>query len=126
VESVVFPLTAASVAVGLGRYSYYVSADDIVRIRMYTFYLGQLGVWASSLARVSIACMLLQFEISTIWKRVLRLGIGIMFAIAVFQDIGGFGQCQPITANSDTTPIASCWSMELQKVWLYTVVRKYA
>jgi hypothetical protein len=125
VESVVFPLAAAAVAIGLGRHSYYISAENVARIRMYTFYMGQFGVWASSLARISVACMLLQFEISNIWKRVLWLGIGIGLAVSLFQDIGGFGQCQPIAANWDATPIATCWSMELQKVWLYTIIRKY-
>jgi hypothetical protein len=39
---------------GLGHFNYYIPAEDIPYVRKYNFLMRLFGVWASSLARVSV------------------------------------------------------------------------
>jgi hypothetical protein len=66
---------------GFGRYNYYLSPPDLVKILKCFFPLGLLSFWASSLARIAIGGMLLCFPASKTWRIVLWALVVVQFAV---------------------------------------------
>ncbi|KAH9207946.1 hypothetical protein DL95DRAFT_312816 [Leptodontidium sp. 2 PMI_412] len=105
---ITFSLTAVACQYGLGRYDYYVSPEDRSRALHYTFVFGQLGPWASTFIRISVAFMLLRFKTSQIWRRILWVAIIFQVLATAGGSIASLCQCSPLRANWDAVPDARC------------------
>ncbi|KAH7336017.1 hypothetical protein BKA66DRAFT_479925 [Pyrenochaeta sp. MPI-SDFR-AT-0127] len=103
-------LQIAAYSQGLGRYQYYVSAEDQVDIFRYIFAMCLVGIWTAPLVRISISCMLLRLKTSPAWQWVLKTIIGIQIASAGASNICQVVQCRPVRAMWDVVPGAKCWS----------------
>lgn len=110
----------AAVSKGFGRHNYYVTPDKSVEILRNLFCVEILGIWASSLARISVACMLLQFEISVSWKATLWIAIFLQLGVAFSSNICQFMQCRPLVAMWNIVPGAGCWAP--RRTWIYSCV----
>ncbi|RYP89952.1 hypothetical protein DL770_003910 [Monosporascus sp. CRB-9-2] len=105
-ELITFVSLLVAIHFGLGRYDYYLSPADFVKIMKCLSALGFIAFWASSLARVAIGGMLLRFSISKAWRIVIWALILIQFAMAIGADIFQLLQCRPIRAMWEPVPDA--------------------
>jgi hypothetical protein len=105
---------------GLGRHIYYVPPASQTKVFKLLFVFDIVGVWASSLARISVAAMLLRFQISNAWRVVLWVLIFIQLAMALAVDIGVFTFCRPLRAMWENVPDAVCWTLQHIRILGYT------
>ncbi|KAH7399698.1 hypothetical protein BKA66DRAFT_170447 [Pyrenochaeta sp. MPI-SDFR-AT-0127] len=83
------------------------------------FALGLVAFWASSLARISIGCMLLCFPISKAWKTTLWILLAIQLIMPLGANIFALLQCRPVRANWEPVPTAVCWPDKVSQIYGY-------
>ncbi|KAH7153513.1 hypothetical protein EDB81DRAFT_758458 [Dactylonectria macrodidyma] len=123
-EAITFSFFAAAVALGLGRHSVFVSPEDSTSILRCLFAIAVAGLWASALARMSIAYLLLTLSTCRtgarviIWSMII-LQVGALIATEIMTLL----QCQPIRAIWEHVPDAQCVSIKTMQAggYLYTV-----
>jgi len=112
IEIIATSLLVAAITEGLGRHNYYVTLEKHVDISRLLFGDNLLGTWVSCLARISVALMLLRFDISALWRTVLWVTIGFQLAIAFSSNVTILVRCHPIRAMWDVVPDAKCWTSQ--------------
>jgi hypothetical protein len=115
----------AAITEGLGRHNYYVTLEKHVDISRLLFGDNLLGTWVSCLARISVALMLLRFDISALWRTVLWVTIGFQLAIAFSSNVTILVRCHPIRAMWDVVPDAKCWTSQQINLAFYIFAGKY-
>ncbi|KAH8658552.1 hypothetical protein BGZ61DRAFT_567588 [Ilyonectria robusta] len=109
---------AAAVGNGFGRHNHFLTPESTVKISKLLFGVVFVGLWASTFARVSMACLLLQFHDlrSIMWKVALWFTIGLqvvtLFASEAFQLL----ECRPLRRMWEEVPDAQCVSP--QDAWV--------
>jgi hypothetical protein len=113
---------AAAVTKGFGCHNYYLTTKDKVNIFRCLFCIEVLGLWVLSLARISVACMLLRLDkaMSTSWKVILWIAIVFQLGAAFGSNICQFIRCRPLHAMWDVVPHARCW--DPIESWIYGYV----
>ncbi|CRK23755.1 hypothetical protein BN1723_000904 [Verticillium longisporum] len=124
-EAITFSFFAAAVAFGLGRHSVFVSPEDGASILRCLFAIAVAGLWASALARISIACLLLTLSTCNSGARIILWSMIVLQvgALIVTETITLL-QCRPIQAIWEDVPDAQCLSIKTLQVggYLYTGV----
>jgi hypothetical protein len=115
----------AAITEGLGRHNYYVTPGEKVDMFRLLFGVNIFGPWVTSLARISVALMLLQFDSSVVWRVTLWAAIGFQVAVAFSSDVTILLSCHPIRAMWDDIPNAKCWTPQQVAVTTYTFTGKY-
>ncbi|KAH6952548.1 hypothetical protein BKA56DRAFT_504930 [Ilyonectria sp. MPI-CAGE-AT-0026] len=122
-EAITFSFFAAAVASGLGRHSVFVSPEDGASILRCLFAIAVAGLWASALARISIAYLLLTLSTCRSGARVVLWSMTVLQvgALIVTEAITLL-QCRPIQAIWEDVPDAQCLSTKTIQVggYLYT------
>ncbi|KAH8744247.1 hypothetical protein F5883DRAFT_359086, partial [Diaporthe sp. PMI_573] len=103
-------LFAAGVAHGFGRHSSYVTPEKSVKILQCLYGVTVVGLWASVFARISVACLLLQFATSRRWKLAVWAAIAFQVASLFAAELIELVQCRPIRAFWEPVPGAQCLS----------------
>ncbi|KAF4417545.1 hypothetical protein F53441_14511 [Fusarium austroafricanum] len=116
IEVIVYSLSIASVASGLGRHSYDVSPEQGVKTLRYVFVVIVLANLVPPLARISVGCLLLKFASTKAWRVIIWFTIGIQSAYIMGIEIFTLIQCRPINANWEEVPDARCFSA--QQIWI--------
>jgi len=119
VEMTVFALLVAASCYGLGRHSFYVTHDNSERALHCMFVIMMVGLWAATLARVSVAYMLLRLDSSHIWRITLWFGIIIQIVAVLGANICQLIQCRPLRSMWAVVPDARCWSPIQTQIWGY-------
>jgi hypothetical protein len=114
----------AAIREGFGRHNYYVTVEGSAGIFRYVFYDEILGSWASCLARVSVALMLLEFHISIPWRVFLWIAILFQLGVAFSSNLCLFIQCRSLRAMWDMVPDATCWTSQQTQIYAYTFAGK--
>lgn len=125
VEMTVFALLVAASYYGLGRHSFYVTPDNSERALHYMFTIMMLGLWAATLARVSIAYMLLRLDSSLAWRITLWVGIIIQIIAVLGTNICQLLQCSPLRSMWAVVADARCWSPIQTQIYGYIFAGKY-
>ena len=119
-------LMAAAVSFGWGRHTWYLAADDKRTIQLYGFFAVLPGSLASSAARVSITCLLLQFAVSKLWRTTVWSTMALIIAsFFAFEFVWLLG-CLPVNANWE--PVAGptkCLSSDQYDTALYSSMGRY-
>ncbi|KAH6973929.1 hypothetical protein EDB80DRAFT_900468 [Ilyonectria destructans] len=108
-EAITFSFFAAAVTSGLGRHSFFISPEDGASILRCLFAVAVVGLWASAMARISIAYLLLTLSTCCrsarviIWSMTL-LQIGALIVTEAITLL----QCRPIKAIWEVIPDAEC------------------
>jgi len=110
-------MTAVAVSRGFGRPAYLLSSNDIEVIGISTFIVFVIGFWASTFARISVACLLLQITQERIWRGVLWSTVVFNMGMLVATNIVELFQCRPIRAIWAPVPDAKCFSPET--IWSF-------
>src|SRR5947209_7956213 len=105
---------------GFGRYTYYISQAALISTLKCLYITAFFAFWASSLARISIAAMLLLFQTYYVWRMVLWILIIIQIAIATGCNICLFIACRPMQANWEYISDAVCWTNQQIRIFSYT------
>jgi hypothetical protein len=114
----------AAITEGLGRHNYYVTPGEKVDMFRLLFGVNIFGPWVTSLARISVALMLLQFDSSVVWRVTLWAAIGFQVAVAFSSDVTILLSCHPIRAMWDDVPNATCWTPQQVAMTTYTFTCK--
>lgn len=114
----------ASTYHGLGRHEFYVKPEELEQAMHYLYGVMVLGLWAATLARVSVAYMLLGLNNSLAWRITLWAGITIQIANVVGANICLFLQCSPLRAMWAVVPDAKCWSSVQAQTYGYVFAGK--
>lgn len=77
-----------------------------------TFVVYIVGFWASCFARISVACLLLQFTLAQAWRAALWAMITLQVLLMVGCNLVVLLQCRPIRATWAQVPGAKCLSSE--------------
>ncbi|KAH7071846.1 hypothetical protein BKA63DRAFT_604815 [Paraphoma chrysanthemicola] len=118
-ELVTLSLLFRTIQLGVSGYDEYIAPDNMITIGKLFFGLGLVGFWASSLARMSIGCMLLYFPVSKAWKVTLVVLIAIQAIMPLGANIFTLLQCRPIRAQWEPVPGAVCWSVNVSQIYGY-------
>ncbi|KAH7176227.1 hypothetical protein EDB81DRAFT_897363 [Dactylonectria macrodidyma] len=121
-EIPVLVLLGLAITKGLGRPSYYISPEAKTEIKYYQFWLSVLAIWVAYLARMSTACLLLQFDPSIQWRIVLYAFIFIQIAAPFSFNLAQFLRCSPLHAMWEHMPDAKCWTQVQSNFFFYIVV----
>ena len=112
-------LTAASVSYGWGRHTSYLTADQTRNIQLYNFFTVLTGSAASSAARISITCLLLQFAVSRFWQAFVRTTMALIILAFFAFEFTWLLACLPVSANWEPTANAKCLSSDQYDKALY-------
>lgn len=93
--------TAASCYYGIGRHSYYVSAEHAKTANYYSFVGQPICIWSLGFAKMSMACMLLRIKHTKTWMYGLYALILLVVLAGVISNIAEFIQCRPLAAMWD-------------------------
>ncbi|KAH7119464.1 hypothetical protein B0J13DRAFT_457875 [Dactylonectria estremocensis] len=107
-EIITYSLFATAIDDGLGSPNYYLTPEVIVKISKLLFGLVFVGRWSASFARISVACLLLQFAISTGWKLILWATLCFQAATLLASELFHLLQCHPIQALWEEGPNRQC------------------
>ncbi|KAF2681430.1 hypothetical protein K458DRAFT_391817 [Lentithecium fluviatile CBS 122367] len=118
-EFIVLSILLATLHLGLAKHDYYISQFARTKIMHLLFYLGLVGFWASSFARMSIGSMLLSFPISKAWRVTVWVLLVIQTAMPIGADVFQLLQCRPIRAMWEQVPDAVCWSAGVSQSYGY-------
>jgi len=99
-ELVSLSLIAAAVSRGFGRHDRYIDEDTAADIRQWTYSSALTGTVASSLARISVACLLLQFTLSRVWRFVIWAALAVQALTLTAFEITYLVQCRPVVCSS--------------------------
>ena len=105
---------------GFGRHSYYIDGDAATAIKLYSFTLVLTGTCASWLARVSIACLLLELTISRFWRTIIWAIIIMQAACLLAFEITHLARCRPVMAMWTTVEGSQC--LNPTQAWVYAYV----
>jgi|SRR3569833_337805 len=100
---------------GFGKHTPYV---DRAVVGAYTFACFMLGVPAACFARISIACLLLQFTTSRRWRILIWLTITLQVLLFLFYEIMQLSQCTSVLAAKLNIDHSQC--LKPQTVWSFT------
>ncbi|KAH6953925.1 hypothetical protein BKA56DRAFT_681699 [Ilyonectria sp. MPI-CAGE-AT-0026] len=123
-EAITFSFFAAAVAFGLGRHSVFVSPENSTSILRCLYAIAIAGLWASALARISIAYLLLTLSTCRTGARVIIWSMTVLQVGAlIVTEVLTLLQCRPIRAIWEHVPDAQCQSIKVMQVggYLYTV-----
>ncbi|KAK3360675.1 hypothetical protein B0T25DRAFT_536157, partial [Lasiosphaeria hispida] len=109
-------LTAVAVANGFGRHVSSLTTDSIEMIGAATFAAAFFGFAASCTSRISVACLLLQFTQSRVWRIVLWMTVAFQALLLLGCELVITLQCRPIRAKWARVPGARCISA--QENWI--------
>jgi len=123
-EVPVLALLGVAVKEGFGRHNYYISPEERTDISRYLFWGGIVGIWVASLARASIASLLLQLETSLPWRVTLYTVASLQFAVALCTDVVQLIECRPLYAKWEQVPDAICWTPEMSRAYYYFTIGK--
>ncbi|KAH6949453.1 hypothetical protein DER45DRAFT_580327 [Fusarium avenaceum] len=115
-EIVTYSLFAAAVANGFGRHNDYISPENTISILKCLFGVIMTGLWVSTFARLSIACLLHSFSTSKSWKMLLWFIMGFQIVTLAASEIFQLLECRPVRAMWEPVDDAEC--MPMQKVWV--------
>ncbi|KAM5358814.1 hypothetical protein ACJZ2D_014955 [Fusarium nematophilum] len=124
-EAITFSFFAAAVAFGLGRHSVFISREESTSILRCLYAIAVAGLWASALARISIAYLLLTLSTCHAGARVIIWSMTLLQVGALLvTEIMTLLQCRPIRAMWEDVPGAQCQSIKTMQVggYLYTAV----
>lgn len=109
---------AAAVGHGFGRHNHFLTPESTVKISKLLFGVIFVGLWASTFARVSMACLLLQFHDlrSIMWKMALWFTIGLQVATLLASEAFQLLECRPLRRMWEEVPDAQCVSP--QDAWV--------
>ena len=109
-------LTIVAVSHGLGRPLSLLYPSQIEVIGPTTFSVFIIAIWASSFARISILCLLLQIAQDRAWRWLLWFGIALQGTSLVACNISQLVQCRPIRSMWTSVPEKKCVPME--HIWI--------
>ncbi|KAJ9419944.1 hypothetical protein FOXG_15610 [Fusarium oxysporum f. sp. lycopersici 4287] len=115
-EIITYSLFAAAVANGFGRHNEYISPASSIAILKCLFGVMITGLWASTFARLSIACLLHSFSMSRSWKMALWFIMGFQIVALAASETFQLLECRPVRAMWEPVVDAKC--MPTQKVWV--------
>ncbi|OAL53548.1 hypothetical protein IQ07DRAFT_313514 [Pyrenochaeta sp. DS3sAY3a] len=118
-ELVSLSLLLGTIDLGVSGYDEYISPATRITIGKLFFGLGLSAFWASSLARISIGCMLLRFPISKAWRTTLWILLALQVVMPIGANIFALLQCRPIRALWEPVPNAVCWSAGVSQSYGY-------
>ncbi|KAH7130865.1 hypothetical protein EDB81DRAFT_660635 [Dactylonectria macrodidyma] len=121
-EIPILVLIGVSVSEGLGRYSYDISPENKGLILYKLFVTGQIGIWVAFLARTSIAVMLIQLDVSLLWRFLLYIAIFIQVATPFSLNVAMFAQCRPLSAMWEPVSGAKCWTKKQRDICYYFMI----
>ncbi|KAH9223490.1 hypothetical protein DL95DRAFT_352126 [Leptodontidium sp. 2 PMI_412] len=110
---------AAACSSGLGRHDFFVNSKDKEKALHYSFGYYVIGLWTASLARISVACMLLRLKSSMAWQIPMWSAIVLQVAVVFGSNVCQFIQCHPLRAMWDMVPDAKCWSPRQMQIYGY-------
>jgi len=116
---------AVAVSKGFGRHNYYISDDAAVTIRQYSFALVLAGTVASSLARISVACLLLQFTMSQVWRTIIWATLVFQAAALLAFEITHLVRCRPVMAMWAMTKGSQCLTPAQAWAYSYTQISEW-
>nr|CEG05002.1 unnamed protein product [Fusarium clavum] len=116
IEVIVYSLFIASVVSGLGRHSYDVSPQESIRTLQYVYAVMLLSTLVPAIARISVACLLLKFASTKVWRTIIWFIIGIQSICVISTEVFQLIQCRPINAHWEEVPDAQCLSA--QHIWI--------
>ncbi|KAM5341938.1 hypothetical protein ACJ41O_014969 [Fusarium nematophilum] len=111
-EVITYSFFAAAVANGFGRHNYFVTPESRTTILKLLFGVIFTGLWVSTFARLSIACLLYSFTTSASWRAVLWFVIGFQGAMLIGSEIFQLLECRPVRAMWELVPDAQCMAQE--------------
>lgn len=109
-------MTIVAVSYGFGHPPYLLSSDQIEVIGRSTFTVFVVAIWASSFARISILCLLLQIAQERVWKGILWSAIALQGASLAACNISQLIQCRPIRSMWSNVPDKECVPSE--HIWI--------
>ncbi|KAH7137052.1 hypothetical protein B0J13DRAFT_506928 [Dactylonectria estremocensis] len=124
-EAITFSFFASATASGLGCHSFFISPEDGALILRCLFAIAVVGLWASTLARISIAYLLLSLSTCCRSARVVLWSmIALQIGALIVTEAITLLQCRPIQAIWKDIPEAQCLSIKTLQVggYLYTEV----
>jgi len=121
-EAVTLGLTAAAVSHGLGRHDIYVTPEEFENIWKLEFSVFVIALWPSTLARISIAFMLLRIVPSVAWKVVLWGLVVVQVGDLIAADVIQLLECQPIQAMWSQVEGAVCLTSDQMHWDVYTFI----
>ncbi|KAK3349725.1 hypothetical protein B0T25DRAFT_519867 [Lasiosphaeria hispida] len=115
-ESVSIVLTIVAVSHGFGCPLPLLSPSQIEVIGATTFTVFIIALWASSFARISILCLLLQIAQEHVWRWVLWSGIALQGTSLAACIISQLVQCRPIRSMWASVPEKTC--VPTEHIWI--------
>jgi hypothetical protein len=110
---------------GFGRRDYYLSREDKVAIRRCLYGVYLVGLWASTFARISIACLLLRLNPSPKWRATLWVTMSLQIANLIGTEAVELLQCRPIRAKWEAVPNSKCFNSEQMWALGYSFTGRY-
>jgi hypothetical protein len=99
-----------------------VTSENGVEIRRRLVGITLTAVWAAILTRISMACMLLQLNISRSWRLILWGAIFIQLGMAIGASVSQLTQCRPVRALWVAVPNATCLNPVQSGIASYTLI----
>lgn len=121
-ETVAAALLCSAFSLGLGRHSYDVTSENVVKIRRRLLGIAFTSVWAAILARISIAVMLLRLDISRSWRWTLWAAILVQLGMGISANACQLTQCRPVRALWEPVPHAECLNPVQSGIASYVLV----
>ncbi|KAH7175300.1 hypothetical protein EDB81DRAFT_1507 [Dactylonectria macrodidyma] len=115
-QVITYALFTASVTNGFGRHDYFITPSSRITILKLLFGVVFAGLWVSTFARLSIACLLYSFTVSTAWRAVLWFVIGFQVLTLLGSEIFQLLECRPVRAMWEPVPDAQC--MDREDAWV--------
>src|SRR3569833_303588 len=109
----------SAVRLGFGRHSYFLSDEEVDGILFYTYIATLVGACASWGARISIACLLLQFAMTRLWRITIYTTLCLLIIAFLGFEITFLVQCRPIEALWKPKTEAQCFSTEQFSIQIY-------
>ncbi|KAH7148171.1 hypothetical protein EDB81DRAFT_932474 [Dactylonectria macrodidyma] len=108
-ETLTFSFFACAISYGLGRHSYFVLPQNTAQVIRWLFGVQIAGMLASTLARVAIPLLLLDFmPDSAAWKTTLWVSITVQVMALLTNVVYVFAACQPTRAMWEVVADAHC------------------
>jgi len=115
----------SAVRLGFGRHSYFLSDEEVEGILFYTYIATLVGACASWGARISIACLLLQFAMTRLWRITIYTTLCLLIIAFLGFEITFLVQCRPIEALWKPKTEAQCFSTEQFSIQIYGSLGTY-
>jgi len=118
--TITFGLFITAIVHGFGHHSFYITPEDSVIVFKCLYVVLNVGLFAAVFARISVACLCLQFTTSTVPKIILRAQITFQIASLIATAVATWIQCRPISAFWEAVPGGKCFSPP--QSWAFTAI----